>query len=203
MCAVFHNRLFGRETHCTTCRRNSKDGTFYGCATASQASRRTQLQLRHRYILTAANRAVIGKSPKCSILSPQTSHYREIDGASQRRSWNPSLRFRSRTNSKCMTKWCILRPGKIRVLKRADLASSEAATSRCPSKRRYLNVPTTSPAVRHKRAPASTGWGLSLLIVHPEGYRYGPISRGDSRRGRRGRSGARLFSARFLRPMVP
>ena len=115
MCAVFHNRLFGRETHCTTCRRNSKDGTFYGCATASQASRRTQLQLRHRYILTAANRAVIGKSPKCSILSPQTSHYREIDGASQRRSWNPSLRFRSRTNSKCMTKWCILRPGKIRV----------------------------------------------------------------------------------------
>ena len=65
------------------------------------------------------------------------------------------------------------------MLKRADLASSEAATSRCPSKRRYLNVPTTSPAVRHKRAPASTGWGLSLLIVHPEGYRYGPISRGD------------------------
>jgi hypothetical protein len=46
-----------------------------------------------------------------------------------------------------------VRPGKIRVLKRADLASSEAATSRCPSKRRYLNVPTTSPAVRHKRAP--------------------------------------------------
>ena len=75
------------------------------------------------------------------------------------------------------------------MLKRADLASSEAATSRCPSKRRYLNVPTTSPAVRHKRAPASTGWGLSLLIVHPEGYRYGPISRGDLRRGRRGRSG--------------
>jgi len=99
-----------------------------------------------------------------------------------------------------MTKWCILRPGKIRVLKRADLASWEAATARCPSKRRYLNVPTTSPAVRRKRAPASTGWGLSLLIVHPEGYRYGPISRGDSRRGR---SGARLFSARFLRPMVP
>ena len=46
---------------------------------ASQASRRTQLQLRHRYILTAANRAVIGKSLKCSILSPQTSHFRSVN----------------------------------------------------------------------------------------------------------------------------
>ena len=67
------------------------------------------------------------------------------------------------------------------MLKRADLASSEAGTSRCPSKRRYLNAPTTSPAVRHKDSPAaSTGPGLSLLIVHPEGYRYGPDVKGPT-----------------------
>jgi hypothetical protein len=67
-----------RETHCTTCRVNSKNGTFYGCATASQASCRTQLQVRHLYMLTAANRAVMGKSPKCCILWRQTSHFRSV-----------------------------------------------------------------------------------------------------------------------------
>jgi hypothetical protein len=49
-----------------------------GCATASQPARRTQLQLRHRYTLTAANRAVAGRSPKCCILSPQSSHFRSV-----------------------------------------------------------------------------------------------------------------------------
>src|SRR5829696_5198669 len=73
-----HIRVGGHKTHCTTWRRNSKDGTFYGCATASQPARRTQLQLRHRYILTAANRAVAGTSPKCCILSPQSSHFRSV-----------------------------------------------------------------------------------------------------------------------------